>query len=93
MKAEEAAEMMESQKESDTFKQRAAVAIAFFAMVQWPVRRRADEHVGSPALLGNPPDHLDHIPRAGRRLRGADASANPAEPSRSCEYRSCVRRS
>ena len=33
MKAEEAAEMMESQKESDTFKQRAAVAIAFFAMV------------------------------------------------------------
>ncbi len=33
MKAEDAAEMMESQKESDTFKQRAAVAIAFFAMV------------------------------------------------------------
>ncbi len=33
MKAEDAAEMMESQKESDTFKQRAAVAIACFAMV------------------------------------------------------------
>ena len=33
MKAEDAAEMIKSGKESDTFKQRAAVAIAFFAMV------------------------------------------------------------
>jgi hypothetical protein len=33
MKAEDAAEMIDSDKEADTFKQRAAVAIAFFAMV------------------------------------------------------------
>jgi len=32
MKADEAAEMMDKEKESDTFKQRAAVVIAFFAM-------------------------------------------------------------
>jgi hypothetical protein len=32
MKADEAAEMMDKDKESDTFKQRAALAIAFFAM-------------------------------------------------------------
>jgi hypothetical protein len=33
MKADEAAEMMDKDKEADTFKQRAAVAIAIFAMV------------------------------------------------------------
>ena len=33
MKADEAAEMMDKDKESDRFKQRAAVTIAFFAMV------------------------------------------------------------
>ena len=33
MKADEAAEMMDKDKEADTFKQRAAVAIAVFAMV------------------------------------------------------------
>jgi hypothetical protein len=33
MKADEAAEMMDKDKESDTFKQRAAVGIAIFAMV------------------------------------------------------------
>jgi hypothetical protein len=33
MKADEAVEMMDKDKESDTFKQRAAVAIAIFAMV------------------------------------------------------------
>lgn len=33
MKAEEAAEMMDQEKPKDTFKQRAAVAIAFFAMM------------------------------------------------------------
>ena len=33
MKAEDAAEMIDSDKESDTFKQRAAMAIALFAMV------------------------------------------------------------
>lgn len=33
MKADEAAELMDKQKESDRFKQRAALAIAFFAMV------------------------------------------------------------
>ena len=32
MKADEAAELMDKDKESDTFKQRAAVVIAFFAM-------------------------------------------------------------
>src|SRR5215510_16612082 len=32
MKADEAAEMMDKDKETDTFKQRAAVVIAFFAM-------------------------------------------------------------
>jgi hypothetical protein len=32
MQADEAAEMMDSERQSDTFKQRAAVAIAFFAM-------------------------------------------------------------
>ncbi|HWV54669.1 DUF4337 domain-containing protein [Pseudorhodoplanes sp.] len=33
MKADEAAEMMDAEKSKDTFKQRAAVAIAFFAML------------------------------------------------------------
>jgi hypothetical protein len=33
MKADEAAELMDKDKEADTFKQRAAIAIAFFAMV------------------------------------------------------------
>ena len=33
MKADEAAEMMSADKEADRFKQRAAVCIAFFAMV------------------------------------------------------------
>jgi len=33
MKADDGAELMDNEKESDTFKQRAAVAIAFFAMV------------------------------------------------------------
>ena len=33
MKADEAAEMMDTEREFDRFKQRAAVAIAFFAMV------------------------------------------------------------
>jgi hypothetical protein len=33
MKADEAAEMMDAEKPKDTFKQRAAVAIAFFAMM------------------------------------------------------------
>jgi hypothetical protein len=33
MKADEAAELMDKDKESDQFKQRAAIAIAFFAMV------------------------------------------------------------
>jgi hypothetical protein len=33
MKADEAAEFMDKEKESDQFKQRAAIAIAFFAMV------------------------------------------------------------
>jgi hypothetical protein len=33
MKAEDAGELMESEKIRDTFKQRAAVAIAFFAMM------------------------------------------------------------
>ena len=33
MKADEAAELMDKDKEADTFKQRAAIAIAFFAML------------------------------------------------------------